>query len=116
MGSHPSAMNANQWIEIKPEGPIPQNTSGHSAACLGDQMLVFGGYDGKNDLWAYTLKTNQWIEIKPEGPRGRVGHSASCLGDQMLIFGGCDGMGFINDLWAYALKVGHVAPRSQQLV
>eukprot|EP00438_Fugacium_kawagutii_P006952 Skav203618 [mRNA] locus=scaffold935:772026:773708:- [translate_table: standard] len=50
---------ANKWIEIKPEGPLPVGRDGHSATCMGDKMLIFGGHNGgtwRNDLWAYALK------------------------------------------------------------
>eukprot|EP00438_Fugacium_kawagutii_P002832 Skav214118 [mRNA] locus=scaffold1185:476168:477265:- [translate_table: standard] len=61
-------LKANQWIEIKPEGPMPSKRHCHSALCIGDQMLVFGGHgwredlesDGSNnDLWSYALKAGQ---------------------------------------------------------
>eukprot|EP00438_Fugacium_kawagutii_P003423 Skav211337 [mRNA] locus=scaffold3120:267094:267957:+ [translate_table: standard] len=101
---------ANQWIEIKPEGPIPERRCLHSAVCSEGKMFIFGGSDDadrwRNDLWAFDLAANQWIEIKPNGPIPgvRAGHSAVSIGDCMFVFGGYDGSVRRNDLWAYALK------------
>eukprot|EP00438_Fugacium_kawagutii_P025954 Skav207679 [mRNA] locus=scaffold1857:472688:473803:- [translate_table: standard] len=40
---------ANQWTEIKQDGPTPKPRRDHSAVCIGDKMLVFGG---RNLSWS----------------------------------------------------------------
>jgi len=70
----------------------------HSSIRYGDKFILFGGYDGKNNLntiYLYDIVKENW-SVKPstgEVPRERNGHSASILNDKMYIVGGWLGTG-----------------------
>ncbi len=93
------------WSE--PAGSSPGGLGLHSAIyrSAGDQVVVFGGYDGwylHNDVWTYSpVAVPNWSRLAPSGapPSRRRGHSAiyDPIRDRMIVFGGQYGGG--NDLW-----------------
>ena len=59
----------------------------------GDQVLLFGGYDGSGyngETWVYDLSANTWTNQAPAAaPSARDRHAMAYLGgDQVLLFGG----------------------------
>ena len=75
----------------------------------GDQVLLFGGWNGSFDgeTWVYDLSANTWTNQAPiTGPSPRGGHAMAYLGgDQVLLFGGEDGSSsFRDDTWVYDLS------------
>ncbi|CDO72998.1 hypothetical protein BN946_scf185007.g52 [Trametes cinnabarina] len=77
-----------------PKGaPRPSRRSGHSCVAYKDQLIIFGGTDGKyhyNDIWAFDTRTRTWSEFWCSGyiPAPREGHGSAVVGDVVYIFGG----------------------------
>mmetsp|Transcript_17705 Transcript_17705/g.49009 ORF Transcript_17705/g.49009 Transcript_17705/m.49009 type:complete len:548 (+) Transcript_17705:68-1711(+) len=76
------------------------STKNHTATPVGDEVYVFGGYDGQknhNDLYVFDIHTMEWRQPQVGGikPSGRNGHSATLIehGTQILILGGWLGNG-----------------------
>ncbi|KAG0043605.1 Cyclin-dependent kinase 13 [Gryganskiella cystojenkinii] len=77
-------------------GSIPSARKGHSAVCLNNTMIVYGGGpDGPidDDVWVLDASAPQWVwnritTNKQLGPGPRTGHSALLNGTNMLVWGG----------------------------
>mmetsp|Transcript_118452 Transcript_118452/g.340141 ORF Transcript_118452/g.340141 Transcript_118452/m.340141 type:complete len:579 (-) Transcript_118452:38-1774(-) len=76
------------------------STKNHTATLVGNEVYVFGGYDGQknhNDLYVFDVIPMEW-RCPPVGgkkPSGRNGHSATLMdgNGQILILGGWLGNG-----------------------
>ena len=73
---------------------------------MGETLLVFGGFDGRNYLKdIHVLDAGlTWTEMKPSGGelmQPRSDHTTAVLGDgtQLAVFGGHDGRHYLNDFW-----------------
>ncbi|KAF9081882.1 F-box only protein 42 [Mortierella sp. AD031] len=77
-------------------GAVPSARKGHTAVCLDDTMIVYGGGpDGPldDDVWVLNASTTNWVwnrmtTNKQAGPGPRTGHSALLNGTNMLVWGG----------------------------
>lgn len=76
------------------------STKNHTATLVGEEVYIFGGYDGHknhNELYVFNIKSIEWTQPQVNGlkPSGRNGHSATLLhgGAQILILGGWLGNG-----------------------
>ncbi|KAF9291952.1 Negative regulator of mitotic exit [Mortierella alpina] len=77
-------------------GSVPSIRKGHSATCLNNTMIVFGGgADGPvdDDVWVLDASTTPWVwnrmtTNKQVGPGPRTGHSALLNSTSVLIWGG----------------------------
>ncbi|KAF9121232.1 hypothetical protein BGW39_010751 [Mortierella sp. 14UC] len=77
-------------------GSIPSARKGHTALCLDNSMIVYGGGpDGPvdDDVWVLNATTSPWkwdrkTTNKQQGPGPRTGHSALMNGTNMLVWGG----------------------------
>ncbi|KAG0372686.1 F-box only protein 42, partial [Mortierella sp. AD032] len=77
-------------------GSIPSARKGHTALCLNNTMIVYGGGpDGPvdDDVWVMNATSTQWkwdrkATNKQQGPGPRTGHSALMNGTNMLVWGG----------------------------
>ncbi len=71
-----------------------------------DQVMLFGGYDGKSkfdDTWLYDLSDNKWVLRKPATkPTARMDHAMAAFAsdDKVLLFGGDTGS-LNGDTWVY---------------
>ncbi|KAI1296183.1 F-box only protein 42, partial [Mortierella claussenii] len=112
---HTFDLNREVWTLAVPVSPgigggIPSARKGHSAVCLNDTMVVFGGgTDGPldDDVWVMNASTTQWVwnrisTNKQIGPGPRTGHSALLNGTNMLVWGGY-GAPQANDINIYIL-------------
>ena len=87
------------------EGAPPCPRSLHSAAVIGDNMYVFGGYDGQtrlNDFFSFSFTEMTWSTIaaeQPPTPRDR--HVSVAYKDTFYVFGGFDGRSRVSDLHGY---------------
>jgi len=65
----------------------------HSSAVLGDELFIFGGWNGKerlNDLNILDCRTSAWTAPKIAGilPHPRAGMSLTALRGRLYLFGG----------------------------
>jgi len=88
---------------------VPSRRSAH-ASCLvdGRYLLVFGGWDGTQelgDLYSYDVATHRWKRVRTTGtpPAPRHFHSVVAVGRRMYVFGGFDG-----DKWRADLHALHL--------
>jgi len=75
----------------------------------GEQVLLFGGYDGYHrfgETWVYDLSANTWTSQAPAAapPALASPAMASLGGDQVLLFGGQTSTGLYGDTWVYDLS------------
>ncbi|KAK9764258.1 hypothetical protein K7432_008381 [Basidiobolus ranarum] len=100
-------------------GPtIPSARIGHTANCLADKMIIFGGTGGTgqeavispndNDVWVLQLVGNTYtwsrapIKDKSKSPSARMGHTAALSNNQLYVYGG---IGAENDNSIYSLNL-----------
>jgi hypothetical protein len=86
------------WTQLTPGGTAPDPRSGHSAIYdpIGDQMIMYGGYDeyqasNTYDTWSLSLSgTPTWSQLSPAGISPYVGPHHSAIYDparrRMVIF------------------------------
>ncbi|KAJ3490764.1 hypothetical protein NLJ89_g11405 [Agrocybe chaxingu] len=97
-----------QWEPVTSERPAQR--TGHVCITFEDQIIVFGGTDGKyhyNDTWSFNLQTRRWTELQCIGfiPSPREGHAAAIVGNVIYVFGGrgVDGKD-LDDLAAFKIS------------
>jgi len=76
----------------------------HVTCAIGDNMFVFGGYNGKrrlNDIHMFNSESKQWSvpHVKGIGPTPRSYHCACVIDKRMYIFGGYDGTTRSNEIY-----------------
>lgn len=80
------------WTQKSPASKPSARTSHTMANIGGDQIVLFGGYDGSDDdeTWVYDLSDDAWTQKNPASkPSARYFHTmANIGGDQVLLFGG----------------------------
>jgi hypothetical protein len=133
-------MEYRWWTKIRKEGQITSPTQGtppptnrgsavavkatprpryyHTAVVIGEDMLMFGGYDNEMcmyDLWRYNNEFDQfWVQLSkgasptsaPYQSLRRHGHTAVVYTDvtgtsKMVIFGGHNCVTNLDDMWSY---------------
>lgn len=67
----------NAWSRVKSTG-APSPRCAHATCVLGDELWLFGGWDGNEmlkDLYRLKVATMEWEEIisKNNGPQRRAG-------------------------------------------
>lgn len=84
-----------RWERLRVSGRVPPSRDGHSACVLGDEMVVFGGFEEEfqrfsQETFALNLNTLEWREVRAKGvaPPWRDFHTATPIGNRMYIFGG----------------------------
>ncbi|GIL43046.1 hypothetical protein Vafri_838, partial [Volvox africanus] len=90
---------------------FPPRRKGHSATCLGGNILVFGGEgsDGSclGDLWRFDPQTGTWAQMCSSAarPAPRTNHATVALSPtQLLLFGGRDSAGRpLGDVWVLGI-------------
>jgi len=95
LGMTPSVGADGIWTNQTPATAPPARDQCAMSSVGGDQVLLFGGWDGANylgDTWVYDLSANTWTSQAPAvAPSARRSHAMAYLGDdQVLLFG--DGM------------------------
>jgi hypothetical protein len=106
-----NAFCADDWTLQSP-GTKPSARRSHEMCYIGgDQVLLFGGYDGDvgvrdDETWLYDLSDDTWTLQSPgTGPSAREAHAMCYIGgDQVLLFGGTDGSSYYDDTWVYDLS------------
>ncbi|KAL3677629.1 hypothetical protein R1sor_027577 [Riccia sorocarpa] len=101
-----------QWmIWSSPEffGTPPSRRRGHGAAIIGSKMLVFGGFNGVDnllDLHALDLESMTWelIETQGEVPSPRRQFSVAVVGEHFVVHGGFSGSQYLGDVFSFHVK------------
>jgi len=85
----------NRWITPDIQAPYPSGRRSHSAICLNNTLLIFGGYNGtnnehKSDMWQLDPDSMRWTQIKPrgKGPEPRRRQALCQVGNKLFLFGG----------------------------
>jgi galactose oxidase-like protein len=106
------------WVQLFPPDPLPPKRRLHGAVYdkVGDQMIVFGGYDGtnRNDTWSLQFSGPTgatWVPIAAAGPlppgRSDFAMVLDPVVRRIVVFGGFDGVsppsGRRGDLWVLPL-------------
>ncbi|KAG0378814.1 F-box only protein 42 [Mortierella sp. AD032] len=102
--------NLNVIVNEGVGGSIPSARRGHTAACLNDTMVIYGGGADQpqdDDVWVLDASVKPWVwnrmtTNKSAGPGPRTGHSALLNGTNMLVWGGY-GAPMANDVNVYIL-------------
>ncbi len=83
--------NTNTWTTTSSSGS-PSRRSDHVAVWDGNDVLIWGGYDGATYFdsgYKYNPGTNSWQAISTtNAPSGRKSHTAVWTGDEMIVWGG----------------------------
>jgi len=105
-------LSDNSWTQQSPVSQ-PSGRYNHTIAAFGlggDQVVLFGGYDGAsdNETWVYDLSDDNWTLQSPTSqPSARTKHAMAAFvvgGDQVLLFGGLVGSSNNNETWVYDLS------------
>mmetsp|Transcript_7814 Transcript_7814/g.22326 ORF Transcript_7814/g.22326 Transcript_7814/m.22326 type:complete len:579 (+) Transcript_7814:33-1769(+) len=90
----------SMYVSVTSEILEIPSTKNHTATLVGNEVFVFGGYDGQknhNDLYVFDVIPMEWRNPNVGGkrPSGRNGHSATIIegNSQILILGGWLGNG-----------------------
>ena len=114
----------NEWsqpysgqTEVKPDGEImfkriwpdvPSPRGSHSAAIIGSQVYIFGGYGGSgfarkdfNDISALDCDTWEWRALECSGtpPEPRSGHQTVAVLDNLFVLGGWNSIDQFDNLY-----------------
>ena len=100
------------WSLLTTSGGPPSARYAHTAVydAAGNNMVVFGGYDGsfQNDVWVLSHAngsggTPTWSLLTTSGgpPAAREYHTAvyDTVSNSMIVFGGTNSSGSLNDAW-----------------
>lgn len=90
-----------RWEQVNTTSPLgsesrqdPTARAEHTAVMYKNQMIIFGGYDGKkklNDTYVCNLLTREWMKIPSpvvNAPSRRCKHAAVIYDKRMYILGG----------------------------
>lgn len=108
----------SSWQQLAPTGATPSGRYVHSNTAYdeaNDRLILFGGYDGNNDLrtdsrvWVLSNATGLqgppvWTELSPAAPpRGRVAFTTvyDPSSNRLIVHGGCGGFcsPALHDTW-----------------
>ncbi|CAM6000279.1 unnamed protein product, partial [Sphagnum balticum] len=109
-----------EWSNESFLGHCPSPRSLHTATCVGDKIVVFGGHEdnsAKNDVYILDTVTHRWAKPKVFGtpPSPRCAHSAVLIdGERILIYGGRDSMAK-GDIWFLEVNTAFVRLQSKLL-
>ncbi|XP_064603068.1 uncharacterized protein LOC135468634 [Liolophura sinensis] len=98
------------WYSPIVTGDKPLARSGHSATLIGDQLVVFGGWDAPvcySDTFILDMTLLDWSQPKIVGkaPKPRSWHASCALsGQRVLIHGGYDGDLALDDTHIFNLR------------
>ena len=100
-------LNKDNWTQMFPvQNPGPRRYTSMVYLPESDQVLLFGGWNGTNDLndtWIYDIPQNNWFPINPvTTPSARRNHCMVYLEhtDQIFLYGGTSGS---DESWIYDL-------------
>lgn len=95
------------WTRPVIDGCGPQARQLHSAAAIGQCMVVFGGWvphTELNDMFVLNTRTLTWTRIQSDSPPpSRQLHACCTVSGRMVIFGGYSKNKRMNDMHIFAL-------------
>ncbi|MBP7148404.1 MAG: hypothetical protein KBD01_12735 [Acidobacteria bacterium] len=92
----------DRWTLTSVSGNVPMARYDHSAVWTGQEMIVWGGYNGSygylNTGARYNPKTDAWSPTSTgtSCPGPRYVHTAVWTGTEMIVWGGYTGSGYEN--------------------
>ena len=118
-------LKLTKWELLHAKGSVPSRRFGHSGAVHegSKQLIVFGGWDGKdtlNDLYSYSLHDKEWKRSETTGtpPPHRYRHTAVVFENSMFVFGGVDKqhcryndlqrLDLRNNVWSEVCTTGYI--------
>jgi N-acetylneuraminic acid mutarotase len=108
---HRTAPRRHMWSQVKSKNEGPGTRAAHSCDLLGNNLYVFGGWNGKkalNDLYVLNFLTLNWrkLVLTGNGPQPRNNHSIAMVGMKLFIHGGHDGIQWLADLYTLNTDTG----------
>ena len=99
------------WSHIKAKNKGPGARAAHSCDLLGNNLYVFGGWNGKkalNDLHVLNFLNLHWkkMVLTGNGPQPRNNHSIAMYCQSLFIHGGHDGTQWLADLYTLNTDTG----------
>ena len=96
---------ADRFPSAKRVGVTPRDFGVAARVPNGNNVLLFGGFDGHgwlNDLHVLDVATGEWRAVAvPVAPSPRSGHAGDVVDSRVLLFGGQASNGQLcGDLWA----------------
>ncbi len=87
------SMYTMSWTATSTGTGVPAGRQYHSAVWSGQDMIVWGGYNGSylNSGGLYSFSGNSWQATDasdPQTPTGRMDHTAVWTGSSMVVWGG----------------------------
>jgi N-acetylneuraminic acid mutarotase len=83
------------WHMPRIQTPAPAGRRSHSALSINNNILIFGGYNGRsekhmNDLWSLDTESMSWTHLEPRGtpPTPRRRHAMCLVKNRIFVFGG----------------------------
>lgn len=118
-------LKMTKWELLHGKGSVPSRRFGHSGAIhdASKQLVVFGGWDGKdtlNDLYCFSLENQEWKKSDTTGtpPPHRYRHTAVIFKNSMFVFGGVDKqhcryndlqrLDLRNNVWSEVCTTGYI--------
>jgi len=115
---------ANTWSALATSAATPTSRYGHTAAWLGNGMVVWGGTDGANLFNSgarYYPGANTWSNMVNAGrPAARSGHTVVTTASEMILWGGQNESMFLDiggrynlstDIWQATPRTGDRSTR-----
>mmetsp|Transcript_655 Transcript_655/g.1124 ORF Transcript_655/g.1124 Transcript_655/m.1124 type:complete len:595 (+) Transcript_655:251-2035(+) len=92
------------WLPVQVKGNGPAARTLHTACAVGENVYIFGGWDGVeyfDDLYALNVGTMEWWKPASASPppTARIGHTATAVGSRIFVFGGHNDTKWFNDLY-----------------
>ena len=96
------------WNEYFQTGSYPSARQGFASCIVGDDLYIFGGYDGSvqvNELWKCDLSSvdKVWTQLT-SGATARDNTTLVADGGKLYVFGGWNGSTRLNDLHEYTIS------------
>ena len=100
------------WTTVAVNGVTPSPRTYHTAACVGDQFIVYSGGQcgsepvGDRQVYCFDVTTHTWstLNVRGDSPKPRHGHLVVAVGNKIFVHGGMSGTTFYNDLYILDLN------------
>lgn len=77
---------SRSFSDVVCAGAVPSARHGHCSAVIGDTVIVYGGFDGLDDMYEFNMHTLHWTNITAEvRPPGRGQASLTAVTNDLLF-------------------------------